>query len=98
MVMVSAIYQYEPAIGIHAAPHPESFFHISPPPILLGCPRALALSALLHASNLHCLSILYMVIHMVGSMLVSQIITPSLSPTEYQSLFFVSVSPLQPCT
>ena len=35
--------------------------HLPPHPISLGCPRALALSALLHASNLHWWSILHMV-------------------------------------
>ena len=55
-------HQCESATGVHVSPHPE------PPPILshpipLGCPSALALSALLHASNLHWSSILHMVIH-----------------------------------
>ena len=36
--------------------------HLPPHPIPLGCPRALALSALIHASNLHQSSILQMVI------------------------------------
>ena len=35
------------------------------PPSPLGCPRVLALSALLHASNLHWSSILHMVIYML---------------------------------
>ena len=34
------------------APHPDSHSHLPPYPIPLGCPRALALGALLHASNL----------------------------------------------
>ena len=40
--------------------------HTPPHPILLGCPRALALSALLHVSSLHSIActILHMVIHM----------------------------------
>ena len=33
------------------SPHPEP--HLPPHPVPLGCPRALALGALLHASNLH---------------------------------------------
>ena len=37
---------------------------LPPHPIPLGCPRALALGALLHASNLHWSSILHMVIYM----------------------------------
>ena len=41
---------------------PSSLF--PPHPVPLGCPRALALSALLHASNLHWSSISHMVIYM----------------------------------
>ena len=37
--------------------------HLPPHPIPLGCPRAPALSALLHASNLHWSSVLHMVIY-----------------------------------
>jgi len=44
--------------------HPEPPSHIPPYPISLGCPRAPALSALLHALNLHWSSILYMLIYM----------------------------------
>ena len=44
--------------------HPEPPSHLPPPPIPLGCPRALALGALLHASNLHWSSTLHMVIYM----------------------------------
>ena len=45
---------------------PPSWSHLLPPftPIPLGCPRALALSALLHASHLHWSSILHMVMYM----------------------------------
>ena len=57
----------------------------------LGCPRAPALGALLHASNLHWLSILHMVMYV--SMLYSQIV-PLSPPTESRSLFFTSMSPL----
>ena len=45
--------------SVHVSPHPET----SPHSISLGCPRALALSALLHALNLHWSSILHMVIY-----------------------------------
>ena len=45
-----------------APPNPEP--HLPPHPIPLGCPRALALSVQLHASNLHWSSILYMLIYM----------------------------------
>ena len=46
------------------APHPETPSHHPPHPIPLCCPRALALSALLHSSNLHWSSVLHLVIHM----------------------------------
>ena len=45
-------------------PHPEPTSHLPPHSIPLGCPRAPALSALLHASNLHWPSILHVVIYM----------------------------------
>ena len=45
-------------------PHPEPLSHLPPHPILPGCFRALAFSALLHALNLHWSSILHMAIHM----------------------------------
>ena len=38
--------------------------HLPPHPMPLGCPRALALSALLHALNLHWSFILHMIIYM----------------------------------
>uniref|UniRef100_A0A4W2CE62 MPV17 mitochondrial inner membrane protein like 2 n=2 Tax=Bos TaxID=9903 RepID=A0A4W2CE62_BOBOX len=51
------------ATDAHVSPHPEPPNLLPPYPIPLGCPRALALSALLHASNLHKSSILHMVIY-----------------------------------
>ena len=48
---------------VHMCPHdPEPLSHLPPHSIPLGCPRAPALSALLHALNLHWSSILHMVI------------------------------------
>ena len=44
-----AIHQHESAVGTHVCPHPEHPSHLPSHPILLGCPRALTLSALLHA-------------------------------------------------
>ena len=62
--MVFAICQHESAMG----PCVPSWTSLPSPslpnPIPLGCPRALALSALLHASNLHWSSILHMVTYM----------------------------------
>ena len=43
-------------------PHPEPRSDLPPHPISLGCPKAPALSALLHAWNLPWSSILHMVI------------------------------------
>ena len=60
-MLVLAIHQHESATGIHVFPI------LNPPPSPthpLGFPRPLALSALFHASNLHWLSILHMVIYM----------------------------------
>ena len=63
-MVVSAIYQHEAATGAHVSPHPEPPNLLPPYPIPLSCPRALALSALLHASNLHWSSILHILIYM----------------------------------
>ena len=76
-------------------PNPEPPSHLPPYPIPLGCPRALALGALLHTWNSHRSSILHMAIYM--SQLFSQIIPSSPSPTEPKSLFFMSVAPLLSC-
>ena len=64
IVVVFAIHQHESALGVHVFPHSKPRSHLPSHPIPLGCPRALALSALLHASNLHWSPILYMVIYM----------------------------------
>ena len=62
--MVSAIHWHESAMGAHVSPNPEPSSHLPPHSIPLGCPRAPALSALLHASNLYWSSILHTVIYM----------------------------------
>ena len=62
--MVFAIHQYESAMGAPVYPHPEPPSHLPPYPIPLGCPRALALGAVLHAWNWHWSSILHMVMRM----------------------------------
>ena len=48
----------------HRSTRPESSSNLPPHPIPLDCPRAPALGALLHASNLHWPSVLYMVMYM----------------------------------
>ena len=45
-MVVFAIHQHESAMGTHVSPHPETLSYLPPHPILLGCPRAPALSAL----------------------------------------------------
>ena len=62
--MVFVIHRHEAAMGVHVSHHPEPHSHFLPY-IPLGCPRAPALGALLHASNLCWSSISYMVIYMV---------------------------------
>ena len=51
IVMVFAIHQHESAMGADMSPHPKPLSYQPPRPIPLGCPRAPALSALLHAVN-----------------------------------------------
>ena len=46
-------------------PHPDPSSHLPPHPIPLGCPRALALGAWLHALNLHWSSVLHMVMYLL---------------------------------
>ena len=62
--MLFAIHQHESATGVHVFPHPESSSHFPSHPIPLDCPRAPALSTLLHASNLPWSFILHTVIYM----------------------------------
>ena len=50
--------------GCTCVSRPEPTFHLLPHPIPQGCPSALALSALFHASNLDWWSISHMVIYM----------------------------------
>ena len=51
--------------GCTCVPHPEPSSHHPPPPIPMGCPSALALSALFHALNLDWSSISHMVLYMI---------------------------------
>ena len=59
-----AVHQHESVTGEHVSPYFEHPFHLPLQPIPLGCSRALALSALLHALNLHWSSVLHMTIYM----------------------------------
>ena len=63
-MVIFAIHRHELAMGVHVSHRPESPSSLPPHPISLGCPRALALSAVLHALNLHWSSISHMVIYM----------------------------------
>ena len=64
IVVDFAIQRHVSATGAHVFPHPEPLSHLLPHPNPLGCPRAPALSGLLHTSTLHWSSILHMVIYM----------------------------------
>ena len=74
----------------------ETPSHLPPHPTPLSYYRALGLSSLCHTTNSHRLSISYMVMCMF-SMLLSQSVPPSLSPTVSTSVFSMSASPLLPC-
>ena len=52
--MVSAIHQYESAIGTHVSPPPRSPPYLPPHPIPPGCHRVLALGTQGLISNSHC--------------------------------------------
>ena len=58
--------------GCTCVPHPEPSSHLTPHPILQGCPSASALSALFHASALDWWSISHMVIYMFQVILLNQ--------------------------
>ena len=80
------IHQHESATGTRVSTHPELPFHLPPHLIPLGCPRAPALGALLHALQL-ALAIYFTYGNVHVSITFSQIIPPSPSPTELASAF-----------
>ena len=94
--MVFAIHQHESAMGAHVSCHPEPSSHLPPHSVRLGCPRAPALSALLHVLNLHWSSVLHMVIYMFQCYSLKSS-HPHRLPQSPKSLFFTSVSILPPC-
>ena len=95
VVVVFATLWHESATDARVPPSWTSLLPPSPP-IPLSCPRAQALSALLHASNLHWSSILHMVICMFNAVLSNH---PTLSFTHWahMSVLYdcVSISTLQ---
>ena len=89
--MVFAIHQHESAVGVHVCPCPEPFRPPPSPP----CPSGLSQSTSFEftASCIELALIIYFTYGNVHvSRLFSQIIPPSLSPTESKSLFFTSLS------
>ena len=86
-----AIHRHESAMGVHVSHHPEPAFHLPPHPIPQGCPRTPALSALLHASNLHLSCILHMVIYTFqcySILFYSLLVYASLYDEHFQQSFF----------
>ena len=86
-----AIHQHELAKSIHVFPHPEPTSHLPSHSIPLGCPRAPALDALIHASNLHWSSVLHMVMYMVQWHPLKSS-HPRLLPLNRKSVFYICVS------
>ena len=63
-MVVFAIHRHESVMDAHVSPSPEPHSQLPPHLIPLGWSRAVALSAVLHASSLHWSSILHMVTYM----------------------------------
>ena len=90
--MAFDVRQHESATGILVSHHhPETPSHVPSHPIPLGCLRAPALGALLHASNLLWSSILHMAIYMFQcfSLISSH---PCLSHIVQKSVLYICVS------
>ena len=77
--------------GCTCVPHPKPPSHLPPHPILQGCPSALALSTLSHASNLDWQSISLVVIYMFQCIL-SNHPTLTFSHRARKSVLYVCVS------
>ena len=96
MVVVFAIHSHESAMGVHVFP----ILALPPTSLPIPSPRVIPvhqpMSTLYHASKLD-LVIYFTYDNICVSMLFSQIIPPSPSPTESTSLFFTSVSLLLSC-
>ena len=90
----SAVYQHEPAIGICYVPSSWNLPPTHPTP--LSCHRGWVLSFLHHTANFYWLSN-FSCGNICISMLLSQFIQPSPSPTVSTGLFSMSASPLLPC-
>ena len=93
--MVFAIYQHGLAKGIHVSPYPEPL-HASLLPHPSGLSQSTGFGCPASYIKLP-LAIYFMYANVYVSMLFSQIIPLSPSPTQSKSLFFVSVFSLLPC-
>ena len=91
MTFVSAIHQYELAIGIHMSP--PSWTSL-PPPTPLGCYRRPSLSSLSHTANVHWLPIC-LVLHMLSCPYLYSsypLLPPHPQPHAHKSVLYVCIS------
>ena len=91
IVLVFAIHSHESAMGVPVSPHSEIPSHLSPHPIPLDCPRAPALIAPLHASNLHQSFILHTV-YICFNAILSNHPTLTFSPRVQKSILYICAS------
>ena len=95
IVLVFDIHQHELAQVYMCPPFPEHPLLLPLYSVYPSCPRTLSFGALLNASI--CTGHIFYIWPWHVSILFSQIIPLSLSPTEYKGLFFTSMSLLLPC-